>query len=359
MPSNPRSEATAWRPTILHPVFKVLLAVFLLGTIIALEFTLRRSIANDGFADLRSADQTSWTYFAPAYLFLLGIFISSYTFSISTLEPFFAMSHSPQPASKSVRYSPAHRTSIGLVFHALRYRSYVGFCCAAIMLVVPFTKIAVSGLITTASAPVHSGMEIGLQTFFNTTTVFPADDYAVGAVVKMFLPYRTLALSQITKYRLPLPAWTTPVGAVGHVDLSQLGQLSAAPNATVTVPLPVMRGDLENCTALTGGDLIVLPSNKVQLAFPPMYTDSDGTKRCTYNDRIDTSNGRPENVSFTLPSSSGWFGTLYAPWCGGYVMIYGNTQAINASLVDKMNVVQCNSYSLTMYVPSSSFLSSG
>jgi hypothetical protein len=146
---------------------------------------------------------------------------------------------------------------------------------------------------------------------------------------------------------------------VGHVDLSQVGQLSAAPNATVTVPLPVMRGDLENCTALTGGDLIVLPSNKVQLAFPPMYTDSDGTKRCTYNDRIDTSNGRPENVSFTLPSSSGWFGTLYAPWCGGYVMIYGNTQASNASLVDKMNVVQCNSYSLTMYVPSSSFLSSG
>jgi hypothetical protein len=108
-----------------------------------------------------------------------------------------------------------------------------------------------------------------------------------------------------------------------------------------------------------GGDLIVLPLNKVQLAFPPMYTDSDGTKRCTYNDRIDTSNGRPENVSFTLPSSSGWFGTLYAPWCGGYVMIYGNTQASNASLVDKMNVVQCNSYSLTMYVPSSSFLSSG
>jgi hypothetical protein len=209
--------APAWRPAILHPLFKGALTLILLGTIIALELTLRRSTTNDGFADLHSADQTSWTYFAPLYLFLVGVLLSSYTFSISTLEPFFAMNHSPQPAGKSVQYSPAHRTSIGLIFHALRYRSHVGLSCGAIMLILPFLKISVSGLITTESAPVHSAMQVPLQTTFNTETILDrgvSDNFLSDS----FRPYLTMALTQIEKYRLPLPAWTTLVGAIGHFD---------------------------------------------------------------------------------------------------------------------------------------------
>ncbi|KAJ7795883.1 hypothetical protein B0H14DRAFT_95785 [Mycena olivaceomarginata] len=347
MPSNP-SPATPWRPIVLHPWFRGMLALILLGIIIALELTLRRSIANEGFADLRSADQTSWTYFAPAFLFILGILISSYSFGVSTLEPFFAMTHSPQPAIKSVRYSPAHRTSIGLIFHALRYRSHVGLSCAAIMLIVPFLKIAVSGLITTGSAPAHTGVQVALETIFNTTTIFPLDDKAPGAEAKMFLPFHTLALSQIEKYGLKLPAWTTSVGAVGHTDLSQLGPFFATPDTTLTVPLPVMRGDLENCAPLTGPELILLPTNEVQLPLPATAVDSEGTSRCVYSNRINVNAGAPENATFTLPASPGWFGRLYNEWCGGYVIIYGNTEAGNSSVIDQITVVQCTSYSLTM-----------
>ncbi|KAJ6546639.1 hypothetical protein DFH09DRAFT_1367184 [Mycena vulgaris] len=341
------TPSTPWRPTILHPLFKVVLALVLVGTIIALELALRRSKANHGFTDLNSSGQHSWTYFAPVYLFVLGIFLYSYTFSISTLEPFFAMAESPQPARKSVRYSPAHRTSVGLVFHALRYHSLVGLACAAIMLTIPFLKISVSGLITTAPAPVEDVAQIALNTMFNTTTIFPLTD-AEDTAVKQSLPGNILALSQIPKYQLPLPPWTTLVGAVGHVDLGQLGQLVVAPNSTVKLPLPVMRGDLENCTALTGSDFILLPTNELQLPVPPTIAGEFGSRICVSNYQYYGTRDVPETVTLALPSSPGWFGEMYNPTCGGYVIIYGKTGATNASVIDQLTAVQCTSYSLTM-----------
>jgi hypothetical protein len=216
------------------------------------------------------------------------------------------------------------------------------------MLIVPFLKITVSGLITTGSAPAHTGVQVALETIFNTTTIFPLDDKAPGAEAKMFLPFHTLALSQIEKYGLKLPAWTTSVGAVGHTDLSQLGPFFATPDTTLTVPLPVMRGDLENCAPLTGAELILLPTNEVQLPLPATAVDSEGTSRCVYSNRINVNAGAPENATFTLPASPGWFGRLYNEWCGGYVIIYGNTEAGNSSVIDQITVVQCTSYSLTM-----------
>ncbi|KAF8209379.1 hypothetical protein K438DRAFT_1960373 [Mycena galopus ATCC 62051] len=89
------------------------------------------------------------------------------------------------------------------------------------------------------------GLQITLDSTFNATSPnITADSDSAGEET---LTYHTLALLQIEKYGLSLPAWTTPVGAVGHVDLDQLGQLSILLDANVTVPLPVMRGDLENC----------------------------------------------------------------------------------------------------------------
>jgi hypothetical protein len=324
------------------------LGLVILGTILALELALRRSMANNGFADLPATGQPSWTYVAPAYLFLLGIFLSSYTFSVSTLEPFFAMSETPQPARKSVRYAPAHRTSVGLVFHALQYRSFVGLACAAMMLIVPFLKIAVSGLITTAPEPVQNTTQITLNTRFNTTTVFPLSD-SLDTAAHQGRPGLTLALAEIPKYQLQLPPWTTRDGAVGQVDLVQLGQLAVVPNTTFTIPLPVMRGDLVNCTTLTGPDFVLLPTNQLQLPLPPTTPDASGDNLiCVANYHIDLTHGEPENVTIALPSSPGWFGQMYHQNCGGYVIIYGNTQATNASVIDKLTAVQCTTYSLTM-----------
>ncbi|KAJ6626535.1 hypothetical protein B0H10DRAFT_1998722 [Mycena sp. CBHHK59/15] len=346
---GPLRKAPVWRPVALHPLFKLALCLIVIGTIITLEFTLGRSRANYGFGDLPASGQDSWTYVVPAYLFILGLVLSSYTFSVSTLEPFFEMHRAPQPARRSVRYSPAHRTAVGLMYHALRYQSVVGLSCAAIMLTVPFLKIAVSGLITTAAAPVQNAAQVSVTTMFNTTTIFPLDDNA-ETLVSMILPGQTLALSQIEKYQLPLPPWTTTLGAVGQLDLGQLGQLVQVPNTTVTIPLPVMRAELGPCAPLTGVDLVILPSNQVQLPLPPTTVDPtlDNNPVCNFNGNIDTNYGKPENISLSFPSSPGWFGQLYRPTCGGYVIIYGRTQSANVSQIGDITVVQCASYNLSM-----------
>ncbi|KAJ6568118.1 hypothetical protein B0H10DRAFT_2109910 [Mycena sp. CBHHK59/15] len=351
-------KAPVWRPFILHPASKIALFIIVIGTIIALELSLRRSDANRGFTDLAPFSQDSWTNIAPAYLFVLGVFLASYTFSVSTLEPFFAMHRAPQPARKSVRYSPATRTRIGLIFHALRYQSLVGLSCSAIMLTVPFLKIAVSGLITTTTSPVHSYAPVSVLTAFNTTTIDTLDDRN-ATVAQTYLAGKVFALSQMEKYDLALPAWSTTGGAVGQVDLGQLGialgEIAPAQlilrepgqpsNVTITIPLPIMRADLTNCSALAGSDLVILPSNQLQLPIQAMAPDGTAYK-CDFNGR--TAFLEHENVTLSLPSSPGWFGQIYPPGCGGYVLIYGNTQATNASKIDQMTAVQCLSYNMSM-----------
>ncbi|KAF7295558.1 hypothetical protein MIND_01095800 [Mycena indigotica] len=344
------TSAPSWRPVVLSPVFKISLGFVILMTIVGLEIALRQSDKDHGFADLHSESETSWTYFAPIYLFFLGLLVSSYTFSISALEPFLLMSQSPQVASKSVRYTPAQRTSVGLAFHAIRYRSYIGLACATIMLLIPFLKIAVSGLITTETFSVQSTSSVDLLTKFNTTTVFPLNDNEDEALVKMYSPGQLLALSQIPKYNLPLPKWTTPEAAVGQVDLGQLGALtSGRANSTVTLPLPVMRGALEQCAPLTDYTIVntLSGAKAVNLPPPPTYVDSGGTSRCNMTGRINMilRDGR-ENATFTLPSQPGYFGQIFAPWCGGYVLIFGRTKDSDASQIDKTTVVKCDTYSL-------------
>ncbi|KAJ7701976.1 hypothetical protein B0H16DRAFT_1483314 [Mycena metata] len=59
----------AWRPPILHPMFKLSLALIVIGTILSLEFALRHSTSHQGFGSLAGEDW--WTYIASGYLFFL------------------------------------------------------------------------------------------------------------------------------------------------------------------------------------------------------------------------------------------------------------------------------------------------
>ncbi|KAF7372630.1 TLDc domain-containing protein [Mycena venus] len=311
VPSSP-GVTPKWRPFILHPMIKIVLALVLIATIIALELALRRSDTNHGFADLNSSNQNLWTYLAPVYLFFLGIFLSSYTFSVSSLQPYFAMS-APQPAHKSVRYSPAQRTSLGLLLHALRYQNLVGLASAGIMLLVPILKIAVAGPVTTAATPVNNQTQITLTTTFNTNATIILDDDSANKAGNI------MALAQIQEYQLPLPPWTTVAGAVGHVDLGQLGGLTVAPNTTVTIPLPVMRGDLLDCAALPATNNFTLLTNPPSLQLPSDYVASGVVWR-----------------------------TLLPFVCGTVVAFYGNTQATNITAVDTFTAVQCSYFNLSM-----------
>ncbi|KAJ7614948.1 hypothetical protein FB45DRAFT_1064567 [Roridomyces roridus] len=325
-------KAPVWRPPVLHGLFKAFLCALIVGTIIALELAYRKSQRDNGFAD--SSSQAGWTtYIAPAYLFILGVLLSSYTFSVSTLEPLLAMHSRPQPARKSVRYSPAAQTNSGLLLHALKYRNPVGLACAFAILLVPFLKIIVSGLIVTETRPTLAVVFLTSTTTFNDTSMLPPEQFPNNAYME--LPGEIFALSQIEKYQLPLPAWTTTDGAVAQVDETQLQALGA--NTTVTLPLEVRRAELDDCTQVT--EFTVLPSNEIVL------THAEGPKPCNLSDT--------DVVLLTVPEDPGWFGAVSPLSCGGYAFLYGTTlygstqMAPNVSVFKDVTVVQCTSYSLT------------
>jgi hypothetical protein len=317
---------------ILHPAFKIALCLILVGTIIGLQLGLRHSQRNRGFANFVPSNQDAWTYTAPVYLFLLGSILSSYTFSVSTLEPFFAMHRSPQPARKSVIYSPLTQTDARLLVYAFRYRSVVGLCCAVIVLTIPFLKIVVSGLITTDSEPVQRSVLLAAVTTFNTTVDEKQDGTDNSELAK-----EILALSQIESYQFPLPSWTTAVGAVAQLDTVSLAQLIQSPNTTIKLPLEVMSAELENCGAFD--DALHLVSNET--------VESPTVGGVMGSLTLPTRCGEDNSLPLFLPTLPGWFGRTYVPTfssspCGPYIFVYGRTQPTNASLIQDITVIQCS-----------------
>ncbi|KAJ7861859.1 hypothetical protein B0H14DRAFT_3616021 [Mycena olivaceomarginata] len=261
----------------------LLLGLIVAGTIIGLEVGLRKSQRNVGFADFLPLTQDWWTYAAPSYLFVLGV-ISSYVFSVSTLEPFFC--NAPVSAASA---------EVG--------------------------QIAVSGLITVTSQPAERVAFLAATTVFNTTSPLGSEEF-------INIPKQILALSQIQKYQLPLPVWSTSEGAIAQVDTTCLIPLTRTPNTTVTIPLNVMRADLGNCSTVD------VPTDILQSQWGIGLSD------------------------LTLPTSPGWFSRVYSfIWTSsnstlepsdGYTFIYGTTQPTNASEIQEATVVQCLLYTVSV-----------
>lgn len=304
---------------------QVALVLTIAGTIVALEVLYRYSLKHDGLSSVSTAlDTYSWTYIAPAYLFMLGLLFVSYTFGIRTLEPYLNMYRAPSVALRSVTYAPANQTSLGLFGHAIRHRSAVGVACATVLLVFPFLRIVVAGLFVISFKPTQQSVHILTTGTLSTSLISgPPPHPDIDQPVQLF------ALSQAEKYQLPLPAWTTTVEAVGEVDLSSLAQQ----NGTVIASLPIVRADLVNCTTLD-------PSEYT------FHTPYLGTVFVQFPAPCDM-----DAVVVDMPSQPGWFGQFWKRYCGGYAVVYGKTQDVNASAVGEMTVTLC-SYEMTQSVMS-------
>ncbi|KAJ7224611.1 hypothetical protein GGX14DRAFT_387285 [Mycena pura] len=179
--------------------------------------------------------------------------------------------------------------------------------------------------------------------------LLPAEVEAPHWLPTQYYPGYVLALSQVKKYGLPLPVWTTPQRAVGQVDVGDLGQLVAIPNTTVTASLPVMRAELEECAPLIHGkNFTLLPSNKISLNPAPSTVNELGWFMCASTRFYNPSYPYGDNITLPMSQEPGWFGVMYHQSCGGYIRVaaFGNTNAQNASSIAELTVVQCSNYSL-------------
>jgi hypothetical protein len=223
-------------------------------------------------------------------------------------------------------------TSLGLSGHAIRHRSAIALACSCVLLLIPFLRIVVAGLLVISFQPAQQTLYVPLASTFDATWV----DANLTAQV--------FALTQSKTFSLPLPSWTTPEVAVGEVDFSTLDALNLR-NATSVLGIPVVQANLVNCTALTESErnarVVSLDSGDwgFQLPQQPVHTEGNTTV-CDFNG-LPALQGGLENVTLLLPEQPGWLGQMYAPECGGYFVFYGRTDVGNASSIQDLVVVQC------------------
>ncbi|KAL6306239.1 hypothetical protein BKA93DRAFT_824395 [Sparassis latifolia] len=358
-----------WRPLTLHPITGTTLAVLIVGTIVALQYTYCYSMSHHGFGDSdtkSSALQTLRNYVAPIYIFILVIMLSSYLSAIQVLDSYISLARSPMRARSTVMYAPASCTQVGLVWHATQHHSIVGLLCAAMLMTLPFLKIAVAGLLITTSALHQSPVTLNWTGTFNNTynfgsffiinengSAFPTG-FQSGCPVGLVdcpVPGWSTILSQIPQFGLSLPDWVTATDAVGVVDVDPLGRLSDSVN--VTVPLPMVSAQLFNCSALESSDYnytvgflegVIFPNEKPGLIvqLPPSL---DPVTCSNANDWVCPSGEVPNQVMLTLPQKPGYFGEANALY-GGYIFYYGKTQDNNASQITDLVIVEC-AYNIT------------
>jgi hypothetical protein len=243
-----------------------------------------------------------------------------------------SLRRAPQKALRTVLYSPATFTSLGLYGHAIRHRSGVALLCSSVLLLIPFLRIVVAGLFIISFQPAHQKLQVPSTSTFDEIWV----DANLSAQV--------FALTQSKTFPLPLPAWITTQAAVGEVDFSDLDALMLR-NASSVVSLPVIQADLVNCTVLTQSDqmtnVVVLGSGEweFQLTQQPVHVDGNLTV-CDHNS-FPTVNQGMENITLLLPEQPGWLGQMYAPQCGGHIILFGRTDPGNASSIMDLTAIQC------------------
>jgi hypothetical protein len=205
------------------------------------------------------------------------------------------------------------------------------------VLTIPFLKIVVSGLITTESEPAQRSTLLAAVTTFNATVVEKQDGTDNSELAKQIL-----ALSQIESYQLPLPSWTTTVGAIAQLDTASLAQLIQSSNTTIKLPLEVMSAELDKCNAFDNA-LHLVGNETIESAAIGVMGSLTLPTQCG-----------EDSLPLFLPTLPGWFGRTYLPAfssspCGPYIFVYGRTQPTNASLIQDITVIQC-SYTVSMCV---------
>ncbi|KZV87160.1 hypothetical protein EXIGLDRAFT_840211, partial [Exidia glandulosa HHB12029] len=120
------SNPSSWRPLMLALPLRVTIVAFLAGSIAAVEVLHRRSERDRGLVDIvgqATLEHYSWTYLAPAILFLLGLALASVDSAIRVTEPFRRMASSSQPA-RILDFNPNFAGVFTVLPRSIRHREY-------------------------------------------------------------------------------------------------------------------------------------------------------------------------------------------------------------------------------------------
>ncbi|KDQ58668.1 hypothetical protein JAAARDRAFT_34503 [Jaapia argillacea MUCL 33604] len=287
-----------WRPNIVRAAAPALLISALLGMIATLEALYQASRHRHGLSNDHPGDLAhySWTYAAPAALFIIGLAVQSFDWIIRTIETFALLRRRLLPGPRFITFNPLHHTTLAVAWRAVYHRQIFLLLSTIAISIFPVMKTAVAGLFYTNTITHTSSILLGLNTTFNTTFDNTTNYGSAGEI---------LAVTQI--YGLQFPNWTTPDVAIGDIHLPS--NINITSDSVFQARLPTLHADLVGCTAITDHNFDTLMSPMISMEVHD-YCFEDST------------------VVFALPQTPGYFGVSRPAdntSCPTIVYVFGKT----------------------------------
>ncbi|KZV87155.1 hypothetical protein EXIGLDRAFT_840206, partial [Exidia glandulosa HHB12029] len=206
------STVRRWKPFPLSILAKSSLVLSIAAAIAGLEVLLLQSVHSNGLVDIGVShfDHYSWTYSAPAILFLLGLWLSSFDFAIRATEPYRLLSDAPRPA-RFLAFAPLSSGEYTIIPRSISQKTFLIVLAAFASLLLPAAKIVVAGLFAEMENTVSVATMLPLNTRFNHTC---------DAIWDFGLWTYTVSAG----FHLNRPTWATREYAVGSIGLPNAGK---------------------------------------------------------------------------------------------------------------------------------------
>ncbi|KAI6081908.1 hypothetical protein F4821DRAFT_264470 [Hypoxylon rubiginosum] len=268
-------------PIVLHPVYRLVACLCVVGIVVTLESLLRKSTSNDGLSDLIKADDTpyGWTLLPAVVLSLVSIYYGAIESQIRLLSPYNNLLRGSK-FDLTLALDLTDRLAITSLIASTKLRLYATITSIATSFVAFFLTIAASSLFTPVevSNVVNTTQLPALDTF-NYATFWDAHGSGGSRILGANIEY-----SPFTYADLVLP----------HLQLR--GQLfDEAANITLdniytTAMVPAARSYLSCKT---------FESSELQATFTPVYDPVNGSPLDVI---IGNDNGTNLTIQVTLES---------------------------------------------------------
>lgn len=188
---------------------KLGLNAFLIGLITTLEVLFHRDQLYSGLADYHGKSHFDshylWSLIPAIILFVLGVILGIFDFTVRSLAPFSAMAKKPCYASL-LAHDMISRTSITVSWKALHQRHHSVVLGSIAVVLVQLTKIIVAGLFKIEDHISATPMMFSLNSTFNPSYSYDnSEAFAENGMDTVMLT----ALTQLDAYNMSLPSLVT------------------------------------------------------------------------------------------------------------------------------------------------------
>ena len=299
-PSTPiDAKVEWWHPMAVKAWFTILIIVLPLCFVGILEGLQQVSDSRDGLVDVTNSnvDSQILSTYLPAFVTLvLGMLFTSLDCAVSVFAPFAALRRGNVPATRSIMFGSAGELPPLALFQSLQSRQFARCLTIIAAFVSSLLAIVVSALYTVETVVKHQTVSLQQADFINWTHIDMSQDDGFAGSVTNLLAYEDTSYPQWTYDNLVLPSLTTTSAKI---------PASFTGGESIVIRVPVIRGSLDNCTAVPSRNINVTAEGA-----PRSCADCNDLVQLNYQMTLPFSLCGPDSKNYT---SATWSQTYTAP----------------------------------------------